>query len=182
METGQILPSMNMLYRLSEALEVSLDYLIGQAPDAEAEPQEPAIIDDSLIDSALVGARIKQLRGFEPRSSFAKKFDIANNTVFRYESGESYPSMCMLVKLCSYYKVTLNWLIFGTENPPQNQNNTGDGLKLDQIWDALVSLSEDDFFALWSRYCDHKPSMKDWVRIELMKRFPEFIEWYQNTR
>lgn len=72
-----------------------------------------------LFDFPALGKRIKELRGKDPRNSFAEEYLVAPSSLARWEAGESQPDMGFLIRLVSSYGVSLEWLITGKEEEPR---------------------------------------------------------------
>ncbi len=67
-----------------------------------------------------LGKRIRQLRGKDSRSQFAEDFLVAPSSLARWEGGESQPELGFLIRLASANKVSLEWLVTGKEDIPEN--------------------------------------------------------------
>ena len=80
-----------------------------------------------------IGARIYKLRkklGLTQRD-LGKLFGVEHNTVSTYESGDAYPTIDNLITLATQARVTIEWLIMGTdENTPIEKVLTVDELQL----------------------------------------------------
>ena len=61
-----------------------------------------------------IGHRIIELRGKDSRRSFAKRIEIAENTLRNYEDGLSLPNSDTIATICKEFNVSADWLILGT--------------------------------------------------------------------
>lgn len=62
-----------------------------------------------------IGDRIKQIRGKASRAEFAEKLGIHQQTLYLYEKGKRVVDVELLQRICSECGVSVEWLIFGTE-------------------------------------------------------------------
>lgn len=177
-----------------------------------------------------IGGRIKQLRNKLPYQEFADLFGVSPHTIMRYESGKTDPSSKFIIKLCDYYKISPNWLLYGDgseqttdsiqpppsplaqmertlaklaniaksqadEKKPSNNanipespspaitkqepkpNSLNDSSKLNA--ERALDLSGDEFEGLWLEFWREKEARRGWLQIEVIKRFPEFVEWLE---
>lgn len=58
--------------------------------------------------------RITEIRGKETRRAFAKRIEIAENTLRNYEEGLSLPNSDVIATICRATGASAAWLIFGT--------------------------------------------------------------------
>lgn len=63
-----------------------------------------------------LGNKIKEIRGKQSRAEFAKKHNIHPNTLQRWENGERQPDLAFLQNLVTEYKLSPEWLFFGTDS------------------------------------------------------------------
>jgi transcriptional regulator with XRE-family HTH domain len=142
-----------------------------------------------LVDKKAIGQRMKKLRGDESRQAFAQKFDVGINTVVRYENAKTLPDISFLLTVANYYNISVNWLLYGdnqsepfkgkaliTDSPLKDQN-TINGQDAESIQQSLLSLSFNSFDDLWEEYKNCSEAVKGWIQVEIIKRFPEFVEW-----
>lgn len=141
-----------------------------------------------------IGDRIRQLRGNEPRKSLCEKLSVSIRSLINYENNLREPSASLVAKLCEIYNVTTDWLILGKDieliysvdqtkqsciidhdiehslikNEPSNPSNKKD-------W--VSDLTPDEFEALWDEFREEKEARRGWLQVEVIKRFPEFVEW-----
>lgn len=76
------------------------------------------------------GDRLKYLRGSASQAEIAAKFGIPQMTLSNYETGKSEPKFVMIQKMCSFFMVGADWLLFGNgpmrlscSPPDQEQDN-----------------------------------------------------------
>jgi transcriptional regulator with XRE-family HTH domain len=131
-----------------------------------------------------IGDRIKLLRSKESRKSFCERFKISQSALIRYETGEREPDPSLIAEICSRYQVTTDWLIlgvnsesfdFGHKKIVQTESNNPVSTITSDNW--LSSLTFDEFDDLWDVYRKATEANRGWVQIELLKRFPEFLDW-----
>lgn len=70
---------------------------------------------DNIIET---GKRIKDLRieNNLSQTQFSLKIGVANNTVSQYETGKSYPSIEVLIKIAKLFDTTTDYLLGLTDN------------------------------------------------------------------
>lgn len=59
------------------------------------------------------------------------------------------------------------------KQPDQNQSS---------LFSLLTTIAPDRFDYIWSRFCNTSTSFKGWTQIELLNRFPEFIQWVERNQ
>lgn len=59
------------------------------------------------------------------------------------------------------------------KQPDQNQSS---------LFSILMTIAPDRFDYIWSRFCNASTSFKGWTQIELLNRFPEFIQWVERNQ
>lgn len=70
------------------------------------------------LDLALVGERLRAVRGRLTQSAFAERLDIERKTVGRYESGERAPDALALLRLMSEFGADPAWVLTGSGSAP----------------------------------------------------------------
>ena len=65
---------------------------------------------------SMLGGRLKNLRGKRTQEEVAKQIGVSRARYSHYENGRSEPDYETLKKLADYYKVTIDYLLTGTEN------------------------------------------------------------------
>jgi len=140
-----------------------------------------------------IGDRIKQLRGRESREAFAEKFSVSKQTIVRYESGQTSPDADFIARLCGLYNVSADWVIHGREDSSVNKvlghSSTRKTIAeysfkdldfntfLNSFKNEVPKMSSEYFWHIWGEYVNDDEVQRNWLQIEIMKRFPEFIEW-----
>ena len=154
-----------------------------------------------------IGDRIKRLRGKIPRKNFSMRLGVDQTTIVNYETGKRQPTLEFVAKLCDLYSVRSDWLIWG--RPPmtvspleleeqypgavpedtvqalgERQPSTEEKIKKDkQITEEwAMALNTADFEGLWGEYRRETEARRGWLQIEVIKRFPEFIEWLEQRQ
>ncbi len=64
---------------------------------------------------SMLGGRLKSLRGKRTQEEVAKQIGVSRARYSHYENGRSEPDYETLKKLADYYKVTIDYLLTGTE-------------------------------------------------------------------
>lgn len=146
-----------------------------------------------------IGGRIKQLRGKEPRKSFCDKVGIAINTLINYENNTRVPDAKLVARICTIYGIATDWLILGSVIQECNNVDiqTESAMNMDRQnlesykkrsfgnsnkegWAFGLALSE--FETLWDEYRSEQEARRGWLQVEVIKRFPEFIEWLEQRQ
>jgi len=146
-----------------------------------------------------IGERIKQIRGKESRKLFCEKLDIGVSTLVNYEKDVRVPDATLIGKICDTYNITADWLIFGKSgtdygaNSYSNQNITKAKDSIEENTNVAKpdasstknwasSLGPVDFKSLWDEYWSEQEARRGWLQVEVIKRFPEFIEWLEQRQ
>ncbi|UQZ89567.1 hypothetical protein C4J81_10265 [Deltaproteobacteria bacterium Smac51] len=157
------------------------------------------------IKMGTIGERIRQLRGSQSRPVFAKKFEVSIATLVRYETGEILPKTEFIVMVCNSYGVTSDWLIFGKDNAniqdvaiksaplpeaiksapvpttsPLPKSSILEEFPKQAIDKWLLEMPNGRFDDLWQEYRSSTKANQGWSQVEIVKRFPEFIEWIED--
>ncbi|UQZ88301.1 hypothetical protein C4J81_03400 [Deltaproteobacteria bacterium Smac51] len=152
-----------------------------------------------------IGDRIKQLRGRESRDSFSNRFCVSKQTVVRYESGDTSPNADFISMICNSYGVTADWLVFGKDNAniqdvaiksaslpeaiksapvpttsPLPKSSILEEFPKQAIDKWLLEMPNGRFDDLWQEYRSSTKANQGWSQVEIVKRFPEFIEWIED--
>ncbi|MDH4319148.1 MAG: hypothetical protein OEV64_12200 [Desulfobulbaceae bacterium] len=104
---------------------------------------------------------------------FSEKAGINQATFHNYLKGRS-PNTESLFNICFTYKVNLNWLVAGigpkfmTASDGSRKNQAEQKRPLQILEDVQEWLLE---------ICEEEPERKDWFKIELMDKVPNFKEW-----
>ena len=70
------------------------------------------------LDLKNIGRRIREIRGFDlNQGQFAETLGIRQNTLSNYENGKIVPTLEMLLKLRAHSGRSIDWIVFGEENP-----------------------------------------------------------------
>jgi transcriptional regulator with XRE-family HTH domain len=70
------------------------------------------------LDLKNIGRRIREIRGFDlTQGQFAETLGIRQNTLSNYENGKIVPTLEMLLKLKAHSGRSIDWIVFGEENP-----------------------------------------------------------------
>jgi transcriptional regulator with XRE-family HTH domain len=158
---------------------------------------------EDILDLMAIGKRIRKLRGKESRSTFAKRFNIGINTLTRYEAGDTLPDSHVIAIICKHFNVASDWILFSEEDQHQSTSSSAaplisylngpttqervieqpaHALSKDAVVDSLLSLPDNNFHSLWLEYCNDIPPLRGWLQVEIVKRFPEFVEWCRKKR
>ena len=74
----------------------------------------------------MLGARLKSLRGKRTQEGVAKQIGVSRARYSHYENGRSEPDYETLKKLADYYKVTIDYLLTGTEKKKNIEDEIAD--------------------------------------------------------
>jgi transcriptional regulator with XRE-family HTH domain len=67
-----------------------------------------------VSDMRALGRRIRELRGFDvTQEEFAKKLDISQSQLSKYERGIVAPPADVLLRLKEEFRVSIDWLLTG---------------------------------------------------------------------
>lgn len=73
----------------------------------------------------MLGGRLKSLRGKRTQEEVAKQIGVSRARYSHYENGRSEPDYETLKKLADYYKVTIDYLLTGTEKKKNIEDEIG---------------------------------------------------------
>lgn len=109
-EHGRSAPSFDVLIRLADALDVSLDYLTGRTDDVEKRGEHvyPQFAD-----------RLKGLRTAKGIDIWrlADLLDISPRNYAGYEIGEAMPDLPVIAMFADYFDVSLDYLVGRSDDP-----------------------------------------------------------------
>ena len=157
---------------------------------------------DALIGKAetmTIGDRISQLRGKESRKSLCEKLGVSIRTLINYENNARMPGADFVAKLCRIYNITTDWLILGkaiepldvvdlTSEKRTNEHNVDRSSNIvnpslaSSMKNWASNLGSVDFKSLWDEYWSEQEARRGWLQVEVIKRFPEFIEWLEQRQ
>jgi transcriptional regulator with XRE-family HTH domain len=119
----------------------------------------------------------------------------------RYERDETIIDIPTLLKISDHYNVPIEWLILGDKQDAKtcpnisivndqdfilkNGGNTDTKyipIPDNSLFDWAANLESIQFLKLWGNYMNEISAMKGWIQIEMLKRFPEFIDWLKTHR
>lgn len=75
---------------------------------------------------SMLGGRLKSLRGKRTQEEVAKQIGVSRARYSHYENGRSEPDYETLKKLADYYKVTIDYLLTGTEKKKTIEDEIAD--------------------------------------------------------
>lgn len=86
-----------------------------------------------------LGERLQELRGARPQRVIADRVKVTERTYGKWERGEGGIQWDNLETVADYFGVTTNFLLYGSNTPPQNVGSQLDRIeqKLDAILQAL---------------------------------------------
>lgn len=73
----------------------------------------------STVDLAVIGARIKKLRGAMLQEQLAAYLDVSQGHLSKIERGKIAPSLEMLVLLSARFHKTIDWILLGDRSLPR---------------------------------------------------------------
>lgn len=129
------------------------------------------------------------------QEDLARKSGISLGGIRGYERGQM-PKADYLLALSQSLECTTDWLLTGegpmmrfehsvappdlpqapsagrlaSPPPPQVEEDDEDEFDIEEM-------RSNEFWALWSRYINEEADRRGWVRYEIIKRFPEFVDW-----
>lgn len=128
-ERGRTFPPPDVLVKMAEILDVSLDWLISGrdrvgpgSPAAGAEPGEAAspaaaVPPPTPASHTTMGERIRAVRGNLSQQAFSDLAGVHPKTIAKYESGERGISAEALAKICQAVPgINPEWLLMGSGN------------------------------------------------------------------
>lgn len=65
--------------------------------------------------------RAREAAGFDNASEFARRIEVAPNSVYRYERGDQSPSLAIAGRWASETGVSLDWLVKGEGDGPSDR-------------------------------------------------------------
>ena len=69
------------------------------------------------MNSETLGSRIKQVRATLSQADFGARLGVTKDTIGKYERGERQPDVDFLIKICSEFNRSADWLLTGWEPP-----------------------------------------------------------------
>lgn len=139
-ETGDVLPSHDILIKMAELFNVSTDYILDRSGRVQDEDEVAATFAD----------RLKALRCKSGISQFelAKQLNMSQQAVAQWEAGKSEPSIEMLVNLAEFFHTTTDFLTGVNDRSIKKapaEENAADAqevkVQLTQLFENLSKLS-----------------------------------------
>jgi transcriptional regulator with XRE-family HTH domain len=70
------------------------------------------------LDLKAIGRRIRQIRGFDlTQEDFGRMLGIGQGQLSKYELGQSVPTVEILLRLKTYSRKSIDWILIGEEPP-----------------------------------------------------------------
>ena len=137
-------PPYAVLIRISKALEVTTDFLLGADQDVYG-----LIVNENTFGERLKGLRRKkQLTGQE----VAKILGIATSTYVSYENRNSQPAFTVLCDIANLFGVSLDYLITGKRKNQQFENIRLAGYTVEESeGQYIVSDKEQEYNLPWDK-------------------------------
>ena len=116
-ESNTIEPSMDTLKKISTHFGISLDILLGTEDLTESKNLN---INQKDIPTITVGKQLKQLRNELGKSQIevCEALHIEQSTLANYENEKRIPKIDILIKIASYYNVSVDYLL-GNDVPKE---------------------------------------------------------------
>ena len=116
LETGQRATSVDVLVRLSEYFDVTIDYLVGKSefPDYSAS--------EDVIPYPYFPIRLKELREEKGLDIFtvAEMVEETPRNYAGYEEGEVLPRLGVICAIADYFDVSLDYLVGRSDEPSRH--------------------------------------------------------------
>ena len=103
-----IVPSLKILVRIADCLNVSLPYLLGETDDAAFYPAEPQIGFHARLDGLAEEKNVKY-------SQIAHKMPFTKNFFYEWQRVKTLPSLDYLRALADYFDVSIDYLLGRTD-------------------------------------------------------------------
>ncbi len=136
--------------------------------------------------------RLKSASDAKNDAELADKLGLKRSSVSTAKTRQMIPSS-WIINAANLFSVSSDWLIFGDEKflgkapqktqpaqpltaQPEIENNH----KYNKMADSwALDLAPAEFKNLWDQYWDEKEVRRGWLQVEVIKRFPEFLEWLE---
>ncbi len=103
-----IVPSLKILVRIADFLNVSLPYLLGESDDAAFYPAEPQVGFHARLDGLAKESNVKY-------SQIAHKMPFSKNFFYEWQRVKTLPSLDYLRALAEYFDVSVDYLLGRTD-------------------------------------------------------------------
>ena len=103
-----IVPSLKILVRIADCLNVSLPYLLGESDDAAFYPAEPQAGFHARLDGLAKESNVKY-------SQIAHKMPFSKNFFYEWQRVKTLPSLDYLRALADYFGVSVDYLLGRTD-------------------------------------------------------------------
>ena len=103
-----IVPSLKILVRIADFLNVSLPYLLGESDDAAFYPAEPQVGFHARLDGLAKERNVKY-------SQIAHKMPFSKNFFYEWQRVKTLPSLDYLRALAEYFDVSVDYLLGRTD-------------------------------------------------------------------
>ena len=118
--------------------------------------------------SALVG----EIAGGNSKQ-FSVKAGVNQATFHNYLKGRA-PCTEVLYNICCSYKINLNWLVAGLG--PKYITDIPEPRRVPKVQEAKFQIVND--VQEWlAEICEEEPERKEWFKIELVDKIPNFKDW-----
>ena len=99
-----IVPSLKIVVRIADFLNVSLPYLLGESDDAAFYPAEPQVGFHARLDGLAKESNVKY-------SQIAHKMPFSKNFFYEWQRVKTLPSLDYLRALAEYFDVSVDYLL-----------------------------------------------------------------------
>lgn len=120
-----------------------------------------------------LGERLKEIRtrfNFSQRE-FAQKIGISYVSLCRYETDKREPPISLLSSIIRVVNISPYWFLTGEGNMIQEETENHRAINIEDMPKEQIKQWLDDF---WSHASQEE---RHWLKIEMGKKFPEFIDW-----
>jgi len=138
-------------------------------------------------------ARLKRAAAANSDMELAEKLGLKRSSISAAKTRGAIPPS-WVVNTANLFKVSADWIIFGDEHfsekaPKEGQpsldsqvavekKNTNDYTKMAK--ELALDLTLAEFEELWDRFRSEKEWRRGWLQVEIINRFPEFLEWLKD--
>lgn len=150
-------------------------------------------LEDTTACTEILG-RLKQISNTNSDTALARILGLKQSSISTAKTRGMIPS-AWIINASSLFNISADWLIYGDKKypgktpqqptekpqqtpPPPERQEAEIAPIYNQIAEELaLDLEPERFKELWDQYWDEKKVRRGWLQVEVIKRFPEFLEW-----
>lgn len=130
-ETGNRMPNLEIVSSLADALNISVDYLLGRTDIKDNHKNKPCLYFANRIKSLRESFSLTQVE-------LAKKFNVTSRTISQYERGIRTPDFNLLNNFADFFNVSVDYLLGRTDSKEFIRLSDDDLLQLNKFIDFLT--------------------------------------------